>query len=312
MPVKPEVQPILAMIEAAEVPLTEQTPETVRQGFAALAAFFVRDEVASVSDRTIPGPGGDIPVRVYVPAGTAGGEALPVVVWFHGGGWVIGDIETADATVRTLANACDAVVVSVDYRLAPEHPFPAGLEDALAAVRWVADNAAELGADPSRLAVGGDSAGGNLSAVVCQQLRDTGPQIGFQLLVYPVTDLHLDSPSVDENAEGYFLTKETMLWFRGHYIGDDVARWDDPLVSPLRADDVALTGLPPALVITAEFDPLRDEGEAYGKRLQDAGVEATVTRYDGMIHGFYSMRDFIPDAVTAITESADALRKALA
>ena len=312
MPVKPEVQPILDMIAAVEVPLTEQTPDTLREGYKALSAFSTKDEVAAATDHVVPGPGGDIPVRVYVPAGAAEGESLPVLVWIHGGGWVIGDVDTSDSTVRTLANAAGAVVVSVDYRLAPEHPFPAGLEDALAAVRWAADNAASFGGDGTRLAVGGDSAGGNLSAVVAQQLRDTGPAIGFQLLVYPATDLNMGHPSIDENAEGYFLTKETMLWFRDHYLGPDESKRDDPRVSPILADDAALTGLPPALVITAEFDPLRDEGEAYGKRLELAGVDTTVTRYDGMIHGFYSMRDMLPDAAAAIEQSGEALRKALA
>lgn len=314
MPVKPEVQPILDMLAAVEVPLTEQTPDTLRQGYAAMSALSTKDDVASVTDHLVLGPGGDIPVRVYVPAGVTEGEGepLPVLVWLHGGGWVIGDIDTYDSTVRALANATGAVVASVDYRLAPEHRFPAGVEDSLAAVRWVADNAASLGGDASRLAVGGDSAGGNLAAVVAQQLRDSGPAIGFQLLVYPATDLHMGHPSIDENGEGYFLTKETMLWFRDHYLGADESLRDDPKVSPMAADDAALAGLPPALVITAEFDPLRDEGEAYGERLRAAGVDTTITRYDGMIHGFYSMRDLLPDAAAAIEQSGEALRKALA
>jgi acetyl esterase len=312
MPVKPEVEPILAMIEGAAVPLSELTPTDLRQTYGALSAFSVKDEVASVSDRSIPGPGGDIPVRVYAPAGATGGEVLPVLVWFHGGGWVIGDIESSDPTVRTLANATGSVVVSVDYRLAPEHPFPAGLEDALAAVCWVVDNAAELGVDAGRLAVGGDSAGGNLAAAVAQELCATGPEIRFQLLVYPVTDLHMNTVSYEDNAEGYFLTKETMVWFRGHYVGDDVDIREDPRVSPLLAHDGVFAELPPALVITAEFDPLRDEGEAYGERLRAAGVDATVTRYDGMIHGFFSMRDFLPDGAAAIDEAGHALRKHLA
>ena len=310
MPVKPELEPILAMIEAAELPLSEQSPADMRAAYAALSAFEVKDEVASVVDRTVPGPDGDIPVRVYRPAGSSAGEALPVLVWFHGGGWVIGDVDTADGTGRTLANAAGVAVVSVDYRLAPEHPFPAGLDDALAAVRWVADNAESLAVDAGRLAVGGDSAGGNLSAVVAQQLSDAGAAVRFQLLVYPVTDLRMGTASYEENAEGYFLTREAMAWFRGHYLGErDLS--EDPRVSPVLADDSALADLPPALVITAEFDPLRDEGEAYGERLRAAGVDTTVTRYDGMIHGFFSMRDFLPDATTAIDEAAAALSKHL-
>ena len=313
MAVKPEVRTVLDLIEGTDAPpLSEQTPEGLRTAYAALSAFGVKDDVASVVDSAIPGPAGDLPVRIYVPATpapVAEGAGLPVLVWYHGGGWVIGDLETADSTVRAVANGAGAVVVSVDYRLAPEHPFPAAVDDALAAVRWVADNAAELGVDPARLAVGGDSAGGNLAAVVAQQLRDGGPAIAFQLLVYPVTDAHLASPSVDENAEGYFLEKETMEWFRGHYLGDGDR--DDPRISPLAAADGALTGLPPALVITAEYDPLRDEGEAYGERLRQAGVDTTVTRYDGVIHGFFSMRDMLPDGAAAVTEAATALRKAL-
>jgi acetyl esterase len=312
MPVKSEVEPLLAMMNAAEVPLADQTPESLREAYAALGQMVSRAEVASVVDRTCPGPAGDVPVRVYRPAGSSATDVLPVVVWFHGGGWVIGDLETADPTVRDLANAAGVAVVSVDYRLAPEHPFPAALDDALAAVRWVAqpDVAAELGVDPARLAVAGDSAGGNLAAVVAQQLGDDGPGIRFQLLVYPVTDLRMDTESYEANAEGYFLTRETMQWFRAHYLGDAPVL-DDPRWSPLAADDAAFAGLPPALVITAEFDPLRDEGEAYGTRLAAAGVDTTTTRYDGMIHGFFSMADFLPDGRAAITQAAESLKRYL-
>src|SRR5688500_17697127 len=216
MPVKPEVEPLLAMINAVEVPLAEQTPEALREGYAALGAMAVKAEVASAVDRTFPGPAGDVPVRVYRPAWSSEGDVLPVLVWYHGGGWVIGDLETADTTARDVANGSGCAVVSVDYRLAPEHPFPAALDDALAAVRWVArpDVVAEMGVDPDRLAVSGDSAGGNLAAVVAQQLRDAGPAIRFQLLVYPVTDLRMDTASYVDNAEGYFLTRATMEWFR--------------------------------------------------------------------------------------------------
>lgn len=325
MPVKPELEPILAMIEAAEVPLSELSPDDMRQNYAALSQLTVPEEVASVTERGVPGPAGDITVRIYVPADPApigddgGGEgrgagagARPVLVWFHGGGWVIGDLETADGSSRKLANASGVVIVSVDYRLAPEHPYPAGLDDALAVVRWVADNAAELGVDADRLAVGGDSAGGNLAAVVAQELCATGPAIGFQLLVYPVTDVHMGTTSYEDNAEGFFLTRETMVWFRGHYLGEDIEIRADPKVSPLLAHDGVFAELPPALVITAEFDPLRDEGEAYGERLRTAGVDVTVTRYDGMIHGFFSMHDFVPDGVAAIEEAGQALRKHLA
>jgi len=323
MPVKPELEPILAMLASAEVPPSELAPADLRLNYAALSQLAVKDEVASVTERTVPGPGGDITARVYVPAGGGAAEgdgdgdgvasgAPPVLVWFHGGGWVVGDLETADGSSRTLANASGAVIVSVDYRLAPENPYPAGLDDAQAVVRWVVDNAAELGVDGGRLAIGGDSAGGNLAAVVAQELCTTGPEIRFQLLVYPVTDLRMNTVSYEDNAEGYFLTREMMVWFRGHYVGADVGAREDPKVSPLLAHDGVFAALPPALIVTAEFDPLRDEGEAYGKRLQAAGVDATVTRFDGMIHGFFSMRDVLPDGAAAIEEAGQALRKHLA
>jgi acetyl esterase len=309
MPVKPEVRIALDLIEAVGMALSEQTPEGLRQAYDAFAQFGTKAEVESVTDRTISGPGGELPIRIYRPAAADGSDGhLPALVWFHGGGWVIGNLETTDGTARALANAAEVVVVSVDYRLAPEDPFPAGLDDALASVQWVASNAAELGIDPGQLAVGGDSAGGNLAAVVSQQLRDGGPPIRFQLLVYPVTDGRLSLPSLDENAEGYFLTKEVMEWFWDHYVGGGDRH--DPRVSPLLAAADAVVGLPPGLVITAEYDPLRDEGEAYGERLRAAGVDVTVTRYDGVIHGFFSMGDLIPDGATAVDQAGKALRTA--
>jgi acetyl esterase len=312
MAVTPEVQSVLDVIAAFGGPaLEDQTPEEVRQSFATLNSLGIatKVEMASARDRVIPGPAGDIPVRVYVP--TADPGPRPVLVYFHGGGWVIGDLETHDGTVRALAAASGVTVVSVDYRLAPEHPFPAAVDDCLAAVRWVADpgNATALDIDPRRMAVGGDSAGGNLAAVVAQQLRD-GPAVQFQLLVYPVTDVRLSHPSIDQNADGYLLTKADMVWFREHYVGDH--GWTDPLVSPLLATDEAVRGVAPALVITAEYDPLRDEGEAYAERLRTAGVAAAATRYEGMIHGFFSMGDMIPEGKAAVDEAAEALRTALA
>jgi acetyl esterase len=313
MAVTPEVQSVLDVIAAFGGPaLEDQTPEEVRQSFATLNSLGIATKVdmASASDRVIPGPAGDIPVRVYVPTAEPGPR--PVLVYFHGGGWVIGDLETHDGTVRALAAASGVTVVSVDYRLAPEHPFPAAVDDCLAAVRWVADpgNATALDIDPRRMAVGGDSAGGNLAAVVAQQLRDDGPAVQFQLLVYPVTDVRLSHPSIDQNADGYLLTKADMVWFREHYVGDH--GWTDPLVSPLLATEEAVRGVAPALVITAEYDPLRDEGEAYAERLRAAGVAATATRYEGMIHGFFSMGDMIPEGKAAVDEAAEALRTALA
>jgi acetyl esterase len=310
MPVTPEVRALLDAMEAlGNPPIEGQTPQQVREAYGEFSALGSRAEMASVADRTCPGLAGDVPVRVYVPTGEPGPR--PVLVYFHGGGWVIGDLESHDATVRALAAASGVTVVAVDYRLAPEHPFPAAVDDCLAAVRWVADpaTAAELGIDPARMAVGGDSAGGNLAAVAAQQLRDTGPSLRFQLLVYPATDMHFSHSSIDENAEGYFLTKADMAWFRSHYCaGED---WTDPRVSPLLATDEAVRRVAPALVITAEYDPLRDEGEAYAARLAATGVDAKVSRYDSVIHGFFSMGDLVPEGKAAIDEAAEALRAAL-
>ena len=309
MPVTPEVQTILDLLAAVDdVPIEEMTPQAMREAYAMLNATGSKAEMVSVTDRTVPGPGGDIPVRVYVPTTEPGPG--PVLVYFHGGGWVIGDLETHDSTVRALASGSGATVVSVDYRLAPEHPFPAPLDDCLAAVRWVADHGAEIDVDPARLAVAGDSAGGNLAAAVALALRDTGPALRAQVLVYPVTDGTLGEPSMDENGDGYFLTKATMAWFWDHYTG--AGDRTDPLASPLHAPDEALAGLAPALVITAEFDPLRDEGEAYASRLAAAGADVTTSRYDGMIHGFFSMGDFVPEGKAAIDEASEMLRAALA
>ena len=295
------------LAQAGGDPLHEMSPADAREVFRGLIAFDQPEEVTRVDDRLIPADGTDVPVRVYTPADAVGGNA-PLLIWIHGGGWVIGDLDTADATARALANRSGAVTVSVDYRLAPEHPAPAALEDCLAALTWCVENAELLGADASRVAVGGDSAGGNLAACLCQRVRDDfGPQIDFQLLVYPVTDCTLSSASMDENAEGYFLTKASMEWFVGHYVGGG-----DPklcAVSPLYAD--SLTGLPPAFVITAEFDPLRDEGEAYAANLRDAGVPVDLVRYDGQIHGFFGLAGILDDGRDAVDRAGAALRAAL-
>jgi acetyl esterase len=233
-----------------------------------------------------------------------------VLVWFHGGGFVLGSIEVSDVTCRDLAVQAGVVVVSVGYRLAPEHPYPAGLDDCYAALVWVTATAGDLGVDPRRVAIGGDSAGGNLAAVVALAARDRGgPDVRFQLLVYPVTDALMSYPSTRDNGQGHMLTDDAMKWFIELYLGEQ-GDPKDPLVSPIYADDLA--GLPPALVITAEYDPLRDEGEAYGARLQQGRVAAKVSRYDGMIHGFFSMGAFIEAARPAPAEAADAIRRALA
>ena len=307
MPIDPQAQAFLDQIAAlGGQPLSAMGVDGARQAMELLSAM--RPEppaVAAAVDRRIPGPGGDIPVRIYTPNGTA---PFPLLVYFHGGGWVLGGLDTHDGVCRALANGAGCVVVSVDYRLAPEHRYPAAAEDCHAATKWAAANAAELGADARRLAVGGDSAGGNLAAVVPQMARDRGgPAIVFQLLIYPATDAASDAPSQRENADGYLLTHGDMLWFWGHYLGD-AARGAEPYASPLRADRLA--GLPPALVITAEFDPLRDEGETYAKRLEEAGVPARLTRYDGMIHGFFGMGHLMDQANAAVREACGNLRLA--
>jgi acetyl esterase len=310
MPLDPTIRMMLDQLEAAGgPPLSEATPAEAREMFVQMAALDGQpEEVASVRDAVATGPAGDIPVRVYEPAGTTG-DRRPVVVWYHGGGWVIGDLDSHDGACRRLANRTGAVVVAVHYRLAPEDRFPAAADDAFAALRWVHANAAELGVEPDRIAVAGDSAGGNLSAVTALRTRDEGgPTLRFQALIYPVTDLTMTTASYAENADGYLLTREGMEWFAGHYLGTADAK--DPLASPFFADDVS--GLAPALVITAEFDPLRDEGEAYAARLKEAGVPVEVVRYDGMIHGFYGMGGLTPVALEAAEKVAAALKAALA
>jgi acetyl esterase len=305
VPLHPQAQTLLdTLAQLGFADMSTLTPEQARAQMVAVPRPPGPD-VAAVEDRNIPGPDGHVPVRIYTPEG----EGLrPVVVFFHGGGWVIGNLESHDATCRGLCNAAGAVVVSVDYRLAPEHRFPAAPEDCYAATKWVADNAAAIGADASRLAVAGDSAGGNLAAAVTLMARERGgPSIGFQALVYPVTDYAFGTPSYAENGDGYLLSRAGMEWFWGLYADPSDAA--NPLASPLREKD--LSGLPPALVITAGYDPLRDEGEAYGARLQEAGVPVTCTRYDGMLHGFFG-NPALDDGTAAVNQVSAAIREALA
>jgi len=303
----PEARAVLEIMDAqAGPPLASFSPAEARIGAAKrFKAFGGESEaLARVEEVLIPGPAGDLRARLYA---SERGGLRPALIYFHGGGWVIGSVETHDPICRSLAKESGAVVISVDYRLAPEHKFPAAVEDAHAAAKWVCSNAQRLGIDASRIVISGDSAGGNLAAVVALRCRDDGgPVLAAQVMIYPVTDVGLsETASYRELSEGYFLGRDEMAWFVGHYLpSPEAAR--NPEASPLIA--TKLSGLPPALVITAEFDPLRDEGEAYAERLRQAGVPVTLTRYPGMIHGFFVMRGAINTGQQAIRQVAEFVR----
>ena len=283
----PDVQHFLEQLATTAVPeLHELEPDEARAVMRQLLGAEPSVELERVADRTIPGPCGELPIRIYDPATRA---QAPAIAYFHGGGWVVGDLDTHDASCRKLAAETGAVVLSVDYRLAPEHPFPAALEDCYAALDWLAANAESIGADPDRLVVAGDSAGGNLAAATALLARGReGPEIAYQLLVYPVTGDPTTTSSYEANAEGYLLTTRDMEWFADQYLPREVDRYSI-LASPRLAAD--LSGLPPATVVTAGFDPLRDDGAAYADRLQDAGVTVRYRNYPEMIHGFAGMLD---------------------
>jgi len=307
MPLTPEYQAMLDQLAAQPGPkLSSLAPADARQMYRMMRPLNPDLAVGAVTDLTIPGPAGEIPVRIYTPSGSG---PFPVYVNFHGGGWVIGDLEVSDAICRDLCRRVDCIVVSVDYRLAPEHRFPAAVDDSYAATAWVGANMAAIGGN-GRLAVGGESAGGNLAAVVAQLARDKGgPRINFQLLFYPVTDCDLGRQSYETNGEGYLLERDTMRWFWDEYC-PDAARRHDPKASPLRAAN--LGDLPAALIVTAEFDPLRDEGEAYGRALAAAGTPVETHRYDGLVHDFCATAQLFPASRAAFEASCARLRQALA
>jgi acetyl esterase len=304
VPIDPQFDSYLAeAFSVHEIPV-EDARVLVEAGSASM--FGEPDPVGAVVDRALPGP---VRVRIYEPPGDDRGR--PVLVYFHGGGWVLGNLDTHDGVCRALCARTPCVVVSVDYRLAPEHRFPAAVDDAWAATAWVAEHARSLGGDPARIAVGGDSAGGTLAAVVALRARDHGLALRRQLLLYPVTDHSFDTRSYEENGAGCGLTREAMQWYWQQYLGPDAhVHGASPEASPLRAPSLA--DVAPAFVLTCEYDPLRDEGEAYAQRLEDAGVPVALRRYDGMIHGFLRMPAIVDRARGALDECAASLREAFA
>lgn len=310
MPVDPEVAAVLKqMEEAGGLPLSEMTPDMVREAFAGLVALQgPPEEVGRIEDREVAGAAGPIPIRVYHPAKPAS-ASTPAFYYIHGGGWVLMDLDSHDPICRAFSKALGWPVIAVNYRRAPEARFPAAVEDSYAVLKWIADQSESLGIDPERIAVGGDSAGANLTAAMTLMSRQRrGPAIAAQVLHCPVTNHAFDTESYTENAEGYFLTKEIMEWFWGHYLGapGDGA---NPLASPLREEN--LGGLPVALVQSAEYDPLRDEGAAYAERLSAAGVETTYTMIPGVVHDPWLMMGVVPKGKAAHEDAVAFLHKHL-
>ncbi|TYL39008.1 alpha/beta hydrolase [Natronococcus pandeyae] len=311
---RPEAQAVLDALEAMGAPsIADLTPEDARERMDDLLAVDSSIEVASVEDRRIDGPGSEIPIRIYDPSGESNdseaddgeAESRPAICFFHGGGWVLGDLESADPTCRKLATETGYPVVSVEYRLAPEHPFPAGLEDCYATLEWVAENAAEFGGDPDQIVLAGDSAGGNLAAGTCllTRYRD-GPDVAYQVLVYPVTGDATETAAYEENAAEYGLTADESEWFRNHYFEREIDA-ANIFAAPRLANDRLLSELPPATILTAGFDLLRDDGAAYADRLEGAGVTVSYRNYPGMIHGFFGMLEQPADLSVAHEAHAD-------
>jgi acetyl esterase len=306
MPLDPKAKALIDMMAQMPLPPWSELNAVTFRAMMDAGRFPPPDlPLAEIVNTTVPGPAGPIGARIYR-ASLASNQ--PVIVYFHGGGFVIGNLDSHDGTCRRLSHGIGCTVVSVDYRLAPEHVYPAAVDDSYATTKWVAEHADFLKIDKTRIAVAGDSAGGNLAAVVAIIARDRGgPALCHQLLTYPVTDMAFKSESYTSNGTGYFLTKDMMAWFGLQYVptGHDI---EDPLLSPLYHKNLA--GLPPATVITAEYDPLRDEGEAYAKKLQDAGVPTKLIRYDGVFHGFFSMNGAVDQADDAHAFAAGEVKKA--
>ncbi len=321
MPLNPQTAALanaMAEANAGRPAMHEQSPAEARAGYRALASLFgPPPAIHRIEERTINGPAGELPVRIYRPSDATG---LPLLVFFHGGGWVIGDLDTHDRECRELANQAGIIVMAVDYRLAPEHPYPAAHEDCWAALQWAHDNAAEVGADPARLAVGGDSAGGNLAASVALLARDAGIALALQLLIYPATDLRGHNPqwqgprfdSLTQNADGPFLTADSIAYFSSHLAGaaDLASITAEPRLSPLLADDHR--GLAPAYIATCEYDPIRDEGNAYAQALRDAGVPVRHHQWPGQPHVLFQLSPVVDDGQALLSECASALRTAFA
>lgn len=312
MPLDPQIEFVLDLVKKANAPeFWQLTPDQAREQYLLRTdKLKVREPIHRSEDRRIPGPAGPIPIRIYRSREPRAGEKLPILVWYHGGGFVIGNLDTHDSACRLLANQADCLVVSVDYRLAPEHKFPAAVEDCEAALKWIVQHAPELHGDAGRIAVGGDSAGANLATVVALLARDAGhPKLAFQLLLYPCVAPEPETPSQHKFAEGYVLTRKTITWFFKQYLRSRKDE-NDFRFAPLIADD--LSGLPPALVLVAGYDPLRDEGVDYAKRLIEAGNRVRLSNYEGMVHGFYLMGGAVDAARTAVAESAEMLKAAFA
>ena len=300
MPLHPQAQAVADFYAAVRTAPFESLGVDVARATYAASNAVSTEELYEIREVLA----GSIPCRLYRPSAKTD---LGLLVYFHGGGWTIGDLNSHDGVCRSLANKSGHAVLSVDYRLAPEHKFPAAYDDCVTTVKWAHDNPAALGIDNTRIAVGGDSAGGNLAAAVA--LAEVVP-LKFQMLIYPSVDMSMKSPSIDENAHAPVLTKAVMLWFGDNYMGENGDR-TAVSASPILATDDALKRMPPAIVITAQYDPLRDEGEAYGKRLVENGVSATITRYYGAFHGFFNMHAILDDAQSAHAQAATLLKKYL-